>query len=315
MTPIAVSVASIGNSRRDHAVLEAADEAVAGVAEGLDHPVVVGEHLGDEPLDAALAAGLGEVLEQELADPAALLGVLDQEGDLGDLDRRRLRSAVVGGMALVAAERDHPLRQQHHERHPVHVVDVGEPGDVTLGEVRHRGEEPVVLRLVGDPAVEVDEQRRASSGRIGRMCAVRPSRSRTSASQWRGATCASASAAVTGEIYRPEVSPEVAERPRRGNDRLSARRRYLRCSTRSPWMTTCGSSRTISSVHEPEELLALAQEHRGRSIASSSARPAATTWPPTSPALSTTVPSPACSVACRIASSTPSVQNVYGASG
>ena len=75
----------------DHAVLEAADQPVAGVAEGLDHPVVVGEHLGDEPLDAALAAGLGEVLEQELADPAALLGVLDQERDLGDLGRRRAR--------------------------------------------------------------------------------------------------------------------------------------------------------------------------------------------------------------------------------
>ena len=85
ITPIAVSVGSIGNSRRDDAVLEAADEPVAGVAERLDHPVVVGQHLGDEALDAALAAGLGEVLEQELADAAALLGVLDQEGHLGDL--------------------------------------------------------------------------------------------------------------------------------------------------------------------------------------------------------------------------------------
>ena len=66
----------------DHAVLEAADEPVAGVAEGLDHPVVVRQHLGDEPLDAALAAGLGEVLEEELADAAALVGVLDEEGDL-----------------------------------------------------------------------------------------------------------------------------------------------------------------------------------------------------------------------------------------
>ena len=83
----------------DDAVLEAADQPVAGVAEGLDHPVVVREHLGHEPLDAALAAGLGEVLEQQLADAAALLGVLDQERDLGDLGRRRVRVGVVGRTA------------------------------------------------------------------------------------------------------------------------------------------------------------------------------------------------------------------------
>ncbi len=66
-----------------HAVVVLARDAVAGVAEGLDHPAVVGQHLGDEPLDAALAAGLGEVLEQQLGDPAALVLVLDQERDLG----------------------------------------------------------------------------------------------------------------------------------------------------------------------------------------------------------------------------------------
>ena len=82
---------------------------------------------------------------------------------------------------------------------------MGEAGDVALGQLRHRREEAVVLRLVGDPAVEVDQQ----VGVVGPDrpdVAVRPSRSRTSASQWRGATCASASAAVTAEIYRPEVS-------------------------------------------------------------------------------------------------------------
>ena len=77
---------------RHHAVLDVADQAVAGVAEGLDHPLVVGQHLGDEPLDAALPAGLREVLEQELADAAALLGVLDEERDLGLAGRRRPRS-------------------------------------------------------------------------------------------------------------------------------------------------------------------------------------------------------------------------------
>ena len=91
ITPSAVSVGSIGNSSVHHAVLDAAHRPVAGVAEGLDHPLVVGQHLGDEPLDAALAPGLGEVLEQELADAAALVGVLDEERDLGlaGLDRAR----------------------------------------------------------------------------------------------------------------------------------------------------------------------------------------------------------------------------------
>ena len=44
-----------------------------------------------------------------------------------------------------------------HERDPVDVVDVGEAVDVALGEPRHRREEAVVLRLVGDPGVELDE--------------------------------------------------------------------------------------------------------------------------------------------------------------
>ena len=99
--------------------------------------MVVGQHLGHEPEDPALAAGLGEVLEQELPDPPALLGVLDQEGDLGDLHRIAL-VVLLGQMALVAAERDHPLRQQHHERDAGHVVHLGEARDVAVGEVGHR---------------------------------------------------------------------------------------------------------------------------------------------------------------------------------
>ena len=131
----------------EHALVVLAGDAVAGVAEGLDHPGVVGQHLGDEPLDAALAARLGEVLEQQLADPAALVLVLDQEGDLGlaRLDH------------VVAPDRDDPALEGQHERDPVDVVDVGEAVDVALGEPRHRREEAVVLRLVRDPGVELDE--------------------------------------------------------------------------------------------------------------------------------------------------------------
>ena len=78
-----------------HAVLEAARDLVAHLAEDLDHPAVLRQDLGDELVDAALAAGLGEVLEQQLADPAALVGVLDQEGHLGLVVGRPSASSVI----------------------------------------------------------------------------------------------------------------------------------------------------------------------------------------------------------------------------
>ena len=132
----------------EHALVVGTDDPVAGVAEGLDHPLVVGEHLGDEPVHAALAGGLGEVLEEDLGDPAALVLVLDEEGDLG----------LAGLDHVVPPDRDHLALQGHHERHPLVVVDLGEPGHVAVGQVRHRREEPVVLRAVGDPLVELHQQ-------------------------------------------------------------------------------------------------------------------------------------------------------------
>ena len=41
------------------------------------------EHLGGEPADPALLGGRGQVLQQDRTEPAALLRILDQEGDLG----------------------------------------------------------------------------------------------------------------------------------------------------------------------------------------------------------------------------------------
>ncbi len=88
------------------------------------------------------------MLEKQLSDAPALLGVLDEERHLG-------RARVV---PFVAAQRDHPLLERDHERHPLHVVDVGEPLHVALGQLGHGGEEPEVLGLVGDAVVELDEQ-------------------------------------------------------------------------------------------------------------------------------------------------------------
>ena len=107
-----------------HALVVPALDPVAGVAEDLDHLDVLGQHLGHEPVDAVLAAGLGEVLEQELGDAATLVLVLDQERHLG-LARRH---------DVVAPDRDHPARHGEHERDPFVVVDGAEPGDVALGQ-------------------------------------------------------------------------------------------------------------------------------------------------------------------------------------
>ena len=136
--------------QRHHAVVVLAGDVVARVAERADHRVVVGEDVGHEPLDAALATGLREVLEQELADAAALVLVLHEERDLRDA---RLHD-------VVPADRDHLAADGEDERHPVGVVDLREPRDVLLGQRRHRREEAVVLRLLRHPRVELDEQLR-----------------------------------------------------------------------------------------------------------------------------------------------------------
>ena len=115
MIPIAVSVGVDRELELEHALVVGADDAVAGVAEGLDHPLVVGQHLGDEPLDAALAGGLGEVLQKDLGDPATLVLVLHEEGDLG----------LAGLHDVVPPDRDHLALQGHHERHP---AGRGRPG-------------------------------------------------------------------------------------------------------------------------------------------------------------------------------------------
>ena len=77
--------------------------------------------LGDEPLDAPLPGGRGQVLQQHRADAAALLGVVDDEGDLG-----------VGPLTdpVVPADPDQVVAQHRDQGDPPVVVDVGEPVQV-----------------------------------------------------------------------------------------------------------------------------------------------------------------------------------------
>ena len=120
---------------------------VAHLAEDLQHPVVGRQDLRDESPDAALAAGLREVLEQQLADAAALVRVLDEERHL----------CLVVGDRVVASDADDEIVERDHERHPAVEVDVGEALDVLRRELRVRREEADVLGLVGDARVELDQ--------------------------------------------------------------------------------------------------------------------------------------------------------------
>ncbi len=140
----------------DDAVLEAALLGVAGVREHLDHLGVGGQHLGGEAADAPLARDGRDVLQQGGGDPAALVGVLHQEGDLG-LVGGRGRGHAVGADAVIAYGGDELAADGGRESHPVHKVVVREAVDVLGGEPWVRREEAVVLRLVRDLLVETDQ--------------------------------------------------------------------------------------------------------------------------------------------------------------
>src|SRR5690606_5945539 len=105
------------------AVLEAALLGVPGVREHLDHLGVGGQHLGGEPADAALPRDRADVLEQGGGDAPALVGVLDEEGDLG-LVGRGGGGRSVGADPVVAYGGDELAADGGRESHPVHEVVV-----------------------------------------------------------------------------------------------------------------------------------------------------------------------------------------------
>jgi hypothetical protein len=111
----------------------------AAVAEHLDHLVVVGQDLGAEHPDAGLVGDLGELAEQDRAQPPALHGVGDRQGDLGPVLAVRVPlPAGVGQHPAVAGGRDQAVA-------PL-VVDLGGPADGAV-EVGEAGEEPQPSRL------------------------------------------------------------------------------------------------------------------------------------------------------------------------
>ena len=90
------------------------------------------------------------MLQQQRAEPATLMCVLDDEGDLGSARADRL---VAGDSDQVVAER------RDDRRSPV-VVDHREPLDVALGQMRVGPEEPEVASLLRQPSVQGDQRGR-----------------------------------------------------------------------------------------------------------------------------------------------------------
>jgi hypothetical protein len=109
-------------------------DGVAAVAEHPEHLAVLGQHLGVQDLDAELVGGLGELTEQRRAQPPALHGVGDLQGDLGPLRpvRFTLQAGVADYLTVATDGRDEPVAAV--------VVDLGGPSG-GRGQVGAGGEE------------------------------------------------------------------------------------------------------------------------------------------------------------------------------
>ncbi len=127
-----------GERNVDRAAIAAALHVESGAGEHVEHPLVLGEHLGLEALDVVGTRDCGQLLEQVRADAAALLVVRDRERHLGHF-RLPPRREVMRDCHDLAAD-------LAHDAEVVDVVDVDRR--VVEGLVDRSGiEEPRVQRL------------------------------------------------------------------------------------------------------------------------------------------------------------------------
>ena len=105
---------AVGLRRRDRkldlelAALELPRQLEARRLEDAEHAAVLGQHLGEEALDAHLGGALGELLEQARADPVALVRVGHGERRLGEGGVAQARIAPEGDDALPAVLCERP---------------------------------------------------------------------------------------------------------------------------------------------------------------------------------------------------------------
>ncbi len=132
----------------DDSTLEPAAGLEPGLPEHGDHAPVRGQHHCGERGDPHLAGRSREVLEQDRAQAAALVLVVDEERHLG---------IGTSWHPVVASDPDELVTEQRDEREPVVTVDVGQVLDFGSTEPRPGAEEPEVDRLRRLAAVEGDE--------------------------------------------------------------------------------------------------------------------------------------------------------------
>ena len=141
-----------GDPNHARFVVAALDE--AGVAEHVAHPLVAGQGLGHEAVDAPGAGEGRQVLEQQRAQSSPLMGVLDH--------KCHLRS--IGLNMVVAGHGDDLLVEDGYQGHAPVMVHVGEPFHLLRPEVAVVREETQANCLVGQSGVK-GQQRRPVLGR------------------------------------------------------------------------------------------------------------------------------------------------------
>ena len=138
-----------------HAVFELVTLLEAGQREHAEHEVVDRQHARLQVVEAPSASALAQVLEEQAPDPAALVGVVDEERELGD---RGI------GQAVVATDPHHRAALEHDECLAASVVDRDEPPSIGLVQLPLHAEVAEVPRPVGGALVERDQR-----GRIRRL--------------------------------------------------------------------------------------------------------------------------------------------------
>ncbi|CAM4232204.1 hypothetical protein NONI108955_15615 [Nocardia ninae] len=122
-----------GEFQVQHRPVPAALHLIARVPEDRHHGGVLREHLGDEGLDLVLRGGTGQVLQQNRAEPAALMRVGHHERDLRG-------PPPVPVQQLIPAHRDDRGAEHQHQADPVVIVDMGGPVEILRRDPRVRTE-------------------------------------------------------------------------------------------------------------------------------------------------------------------------------
>ncbi len=108
-------------------VLEMGGHVESCSGEDGQHLPVVGQRRGREVTQPVVSTGSGQVLQQQRGEAAAVVLVVDEEGDLGGVGAR---------VPLVSGHRDYLAVEKSDERHAVAVIDLGEVHQLGSGETR-----------------------------------------------------------------------------------------------------------------------------------------------------------------------------------